>query len=516
MTEPPSDAADPADLLLRRGRLVPLTGAPAYAGRSGAGPVDVLVRRGVVAEIGPALQRLAGVEEYDADGRWLMPGLWDQHTHLGQWTLTASRLDLHGTSSPEEVLAVVGAAVAASPGTPLVANGHSAGAWQRPATVAELDAVTGDTPVVLINHDFHHGWLNTAALSALGLPLRDEVVSENEWYAAYPHLDDLVGRSGSSPAAYRAMLERTAALGVVGMVDFEFRATYDAWSARWAEGCDLLRIRAATYADGLDAVVAAGLRTGDPVPDVESGGRLTVGPLKIISDGSLGTRTAWCCEAYAEPGPDGAPSYGAPNQSPDELHDLLARATGAGLEVATHAIGDRAVGEALAAYAAAGARGSIEHAQLIRHEDVKELARLGLRASVQPAHLLDDRDVSERVWPGQGERCFAFRWMLDAGVTLALGSDAPVAPLDPWLAVSAAVHRTADDRDPWHPEQAITPREALAASVDGAGTVDVGSLGDLVVLDRDPLSCSLDELRTMGTSGSVALTVVGGRVVHRA
>ncbi|MEX0426012.1 amidohydrolase [Nocardioides sp. DS6] len=511
------------DLLLRRARLVPLTTA------APDGPVDVLVRDGIVTAIGPSPTASEGrrtgaskvVEEYDAGGRWLLPGLWDQHTHLGQWTLAASRLDLHGTRSPEDVLAVVGAAVAAAPGIPIVANGHSAGSWSRPVTVTELDAVTGATPVVLINHDFHHGWLNSAALAVLGLPWRDGVVRENEWYAAYPHLDRLGGGGpsagavafgsaspGASPAAYRAMLERTAALGVVGLVDFEFRATYDAWAARWSQGCDLLRIRAATYADGLDGLLSARLRTGDPVPEVESG-LLTVGPLKIISDGSLGTRTAWCCEPYADSG-----SHGAPNQSPDELRALLATATAHGLEVATHAIGDRAVAEALAAYAATGARGSIEHAQLVRRADVREMARLGLRASVQPAHLLDDRDVTERVWPGRSDRCFALRWMADDGVPLALGSDAPVAPLDPWLAISAAVHRSADERDPWHPEQALTVREALAASVDGAGTVRVGSRGDLVVLDRDPLGMPVTELRTLGSA--VALTVVAGWVVHRA
>ena len=81
----------------------------------------------------------------------------------------------------------------------------------------------------------------------------------------------------------------------------------------------------------------------------------------------------------------------------------------------------------------------------------------------------------------------ALRWMLDEGVELALGSDAPVSPLDPWLAVAAAVHRSADDREAWHPEQALTPREALAASVDAQGTVRPGSRGDLVLLDDDPL-----------------------------
>ncbi len=94
--------------------------------------------------------------------------------------------------------------------------------------------------------------------------------------------------------------------------------------------------------------------------------------------------------------------------------------------MAVHAIGDRAVTEALAAFEETGARGSIEHVQLTTREDVRRMAGLGVRASVQPAHLLDDRDVTERLWPGRGDRCFPLRWMLDDGVDVVMGSDAPV------------------------------------------------------------------------------------------
>jgi predicted amidohydrolase YtcJ len=137
-------------------------------------------------------------------------------------------------------------------------------------------------------------------------------------------------------------------------------------------------------------------------------------------------------------------------------------------------------------------------------------------ASVQPAHLLDDRDVSERLWPGRGDRSFALRWMLDEGVRLTFGSDAPVARLDPWLAMAAAVHRTADDREPWHPEQSITPREALAASTDGWGTVAAGHPADLVLLDDDPLAPAADaaEAARRLRAARVAATWVAGELVH--
>jgi predicted amidohydrolase YtcJ len=134
---------------------------------------------------------------------------------------------------------------------------------------------------------------------------------------------------------------------------------------------------------------------------------------------------------------------------------------------------------------------------------------------VQPAHLLDDRDLTMQCWPDRSDRCFVFRRLLDEGVGLVLGSDAPVSPLDPWLAVAAAVHRSSDEREPWHPEQSLRPREALQASTDGHGTVGVGSLGDLVLLDDNPLaSGSTAERAARLRAMQVAVTLVGGRVVH--
>jgi predicted amidohydrolase YtcJ len=480
-----------SSLLLRRVRVVPLDGA------GPADPVDVLIEDGLIAQLGAVL-RPRGVLEVDGEGRWLIPGLWDAHVHLGQWALAGRRLDLSGTSSAEEVLALV--ARAGRQGRPVVGMGHRAGTWARPGTVAELDAVCAGVPVVLVNGDFHHGWLNTAALDALGLARRDGVVEEAEWFDAYPRVAALEGPA--TPGDYRQVLGRAAAQGVVGMVDFEFGAPYRDWSDRWHDGCDLLRIRWSPYPGQLDSVRAAGLRSGSPLPG--AGDRLRVGSLKVFSDGSLGTRTAWCREPYADTG-----GYGAAAHSAADLADLLASGRHAGLSVATHAIGDQALDAALAAYAATGATGSIEHAQLTTSRAIAELARLDLVASVQPAHLLDDRQTTERVWGDRAERCFTLRSMLDSGIQVALGSDAPVAPLDPWLAITTAVHRGEPGGEPWHAEQAITIAEAIAASVDGR-RVAVGQPGDVALLDSDPLASDPVALRAM----RVALTCVAGRVVH--
>lgn len=461
--------------------------------------VDVLVEDGFITRVG-VLERPRGARVVDGDGRWLIPGLWDAHVHLGQWALARRRLDLSRTASPQDVLAAV--AQAARHGRPVVGMGHQAGTWTRQVSVAELDAVCAQVPVVLVNSDFHHAWLNTAALDALGLPRRDGTVAESEWFAAYPRLASFEPQP--TAADYRQALGDAAARGLVGLVDFEFDAPWSDWAQRWHEGCDLLRIRWSPYAGRLDSVRAAGLCSGAPLPGADN--RLTVGSLKIISDGSLGTRTAWCREPYAVTG-----GFGAPNLPEEELTGLLAEGRRIGLSVATHAIGDRAVATALAAYAATGAHGSIEHAQLTTAREIAEMSRLGLVASVQPAHLLDDRPMMDQVWADRAERCFMLRAMLDQGVEVALGSDAPVAPLNPWLAIGAAVHRGQAGDEPWHPEQAVTVAEAIGAATDGR-RIAVGQPGDVVLLDSDPLTSDPAKLSTM----QVALTCVAGRIVHDA
>ncbi|WP_030483965.1 amidohydrolase [Nocardioides aequoreus] len=488
--------------LIREARLVPLE-----EGVAPGEPVDVLVRDGVVTRVGRDLPRPDALPVHHAGGRWLLPGLWDQHVHLGQWVLASHRLDLTGARSLGAALALVAERLHAWPDVPVVGWGHRPASWDERPTVAALDDLAGMRPVVLISGDGHHAWLNSVAMRGLGLPEREGMVSEAEWFAVYPRLAQLVGSDGSSPDAYLAVQQQAAARGVVGVVDLEFDQSVSAWPERSSMGAELLRVRVGAYVDTLDEFIDAGLRTGQRLPGC--GPRITMGPLKVISDGSLNTCTAWCCSPYA----DG--STGAPNISAQGLRWVMEAANRHGLEVAIHAIGDAAASQALDAYEATGARGSIEHAQLILREDAARMAALGVRASVQPAHLWDDRDLTAKLWPDRTERCFALRWLLDAGVELAMGSDAPVATLDPWLAAAAAVHRSADEREPWHPEQALTVREALAASTDGAGTVAPGHLADLALLDQDPLvtGSSADQSAALRDL-TVAATWVDGELVH--
>jgi hypothetical protein len=467
-----------------------------------------------VQEVAPGLSPRPDEQVLEADGRWLVPGLWDAHVHLQTWARAAVRLDLSGTSGAEQVVQVVAEHLAGLPddGAPVVGYGQRTATWSRTPTVAELDAVCGGRTVVLISGDGHAGWLSSRALERLGLAPRTGPVEEAEWFEAFARLGELGPEAGAT-TALRTALAAAAALGVVGVTDVEWERGPFVWPERIGPGTDLLQVRTATYADGLDAVLAAGLRTGTPLEGTD--GLVTTGPLKVIFDGSLNTRTAWCCTPYA--GSD-REWTGMVNLSPAELAELCRRATAGGLEVAVHAIGDAAVGAALDAVEASGARGSLEHVQLVADADLPRFAALGVRASVQPAHLLDDRDVTAAVWPDRQERSFALRSLLDAGAELRLGSDAPVARLDPWLAMAAAVHRSGDARPAWTPEQSLTPAEALAASTDGRRTPSPGSPADLVLLDADPLPPADDPadaarvLRTM----RVAATVCRGRVTHDA
>src|ERR1700712_3994773 len=240
--------------LLRDARLVPIEEGAELASE----PVDVRVDGGRVVEVGPGLERPPGVEERDVAGRWLAPGLWDQHVHLGQWTLAAQRLDLRGTPSVEAALALLADRLRLLPDVPVVGWGPRPASWPEQPTVAALDRVTGVRPVVLISGDGHHAWLNSVAMRGLGLREREGMVSEAEWFAAYPRLHRLVGDDGSSPEAYLNTMRLAAARGVVGVVDLEFDQAVEEWPARTAVGAELLRVRVGAYVDTLDAFLAAG------------------------------------------------------------------------------------------------------------------------------------------------------------------------------------------------------------------------------------------------------------------
>lgn len=482
------------DLLLRGARLL---GAD--------GPVSVLLRGGRVAAIGPdGTLEADTVREFD--GRWLVPGLWDEHVHFSQWAMTAPRLDVSTARSAREAVEAVRGRLASSADTAstLVGFGFRDGLWPDLPTTMLLDEVSPERPVVLVSGDLHCAWVNSAALRRYGFPLQDDILREDPCFELVTalgalsddELDDLV-----EDAARRA-----SARGVVGVVDLEMRWNAGDWTRRFDRGIRSLRVDTGVYRDDLERAIALGLRTGDELDGGE--GLVRMGPLKVLIDGSLNTRTAYCAHAYD--GADGG--RGVLTVDPGELDELLARAAGAGIRSTVHAIGDAAATLALDALGRVGG-GRIEHAQLLSEEDLPRFAALGVVAGVQPAHALDDREVAERYWPGRTGRAFALRSLIDSGATVVLGSDAPVAPLDPWVAIAAAVARARAGDEPWHPEQRVSTEEAIIASTRARRLRPAaGDPADLVVLERDPLVSDPEELRTM----PVAATLVAGRFTHEA
>lgn len=480
----------PTALLLRSARLVDTDGL-----------VDVLLREGRVAAVGPSLSA-SDASSVALDGRWLMPGLWDAHVHLTQWALARRRLDVSSATSAAHAVAIVASAPRPVPGSALVGFGFRDGLWPDTPTAALLDEAVGDLPVVLVSGDLHCAWASTAGLRFLGVASHPTgLLRESEWLplsGAVDHVADDVADALVDDASAAA-----AARGIVGVVDLEIADNVAVWRRRAAARPGRLRVRAGVWEEFLDRVVHDDLHTGDTIA-----GLVTQGPLKVITDGSLNTRTAYCHDPY--PGLTGPNARGILSVPASRLAPLMAHAHRHGLRCAIHAIGDAANALALDAFASSGAAGSIEHAQLVSWEDVDRFGALGVVASVQPEHAMDDRDVADHHWAGRTDRAFAFGTLHRAGVRLALGSDAPVAPLDPWIATDAAVARSRDGRTPWHPEQSLERRVALESSVDGRGLLPVvGAPADLVVLDADPMTAPLRDMPVAGT-------LVAGAWTHRA
>nr|WP_157529452.1 amidohydrolase family protein [Kibdelosporangium sp. MJ126-NF4] len=457
--------------------------------------VDVAVADGRVAAIGPGLPRVG--EIVDGRGGTVLPGLVDVHVHMTQWAGSRRRISLAEAKSAADAVDVLARSVVAKPGELVMGHGFRDGAWPDVPHKDLLERALPGQPVALFSGDLHTLWLSPAALRMVGRDHPTGVLLENDCMTA----------TAALPAATDEwVLEATdaaAARGVTEIVDYEYSDTVTDWLRRVASRRFGVRVSAVVSRPLLDTAIERGHRTGEAVPGTD--GMLKVGPYKLFVDGSLNTRTAYCHDRY--PGQD---THGLLELPFDELVPLMDKASRNGITPAVHAIGDHANTIALDAFAEVGCTGRIEHAQLVRPEDLPRFAQLGVIASVQPAHQPDDRDAADQHWSGRTANAFPYAALLAAGARMEIGSDAPVSPLDPWDGIASAVSRTDDDRPAWHPEQTIALDVALAAASRGRREVRVGDAADLTVTAVDPGTLAPHDLRQI----PIVLTMVAGRLTH--
>jgi len=489
-----------------------LTRARLWTGQDAVPPeVDVRITDGRIDRIVPTGTEPVSEQVLDVAGRWVMPGLVDHHVHFTTWARQRARVDIsHAHSAAQAAASVREVLVSHTHGHQdvtglVIGRGFREALWPDRPTAQLLDeaarrAGQPHRPIALISHDLHCVWLNSAAAAMLAL--KAGVLREQAAFSAQLALDKASAHSEYTQALIAEAAAQANARGVTGIVDFEHADNPAVWAQRVEQGMTRLRVRASVYPEHLDAVLARSERTGKRLPDTR--GLVSVGALKVFCDGALTTRTAWCYDPYPH-----TDSYGHAAYARGDLEPVLADARLQGFDVSVHAIGDRAVAQALDAFAATGARGTIEHAQLVSDGDLERFAALGISVSIQPEHALDDRDVADALWEGRTSRAYPYGQLVRAGARVLMGSDAPVVALDPWVGVSAAVFRQRDGRTAWEAAGALSVHQALAASWT-MGSVAVGAVGDLVAVDADPRALDAHNLRTM----LVAATVVAGTVVH--
>ena len=426
-------------------------------------------------------------EIVDIGDATVLPGLVDAHVHFPSWALGLRELDLFGTRSVGEALERIEAAEKPGDGGFLRGRGWREEEWpedERP-TLKALDEVTGEVPTALRAHDGHTLWVNSAALRAAEAdpmggaasaaveagPSGPEpgILRED---AAWAFFDNFAAASPQETLeAVRAALPVAHAAGVTGVHDKDgARGAPEAFTALREAGELTLRVWQSV-----------------PNADADRGSYV-----KVFMDGTLGSRTALLLGGG-----------GMRLMEPAALTAVIEEAAAAGMPVAIHAIGDLANREALDGFEATeevwrplGLRHRIEHAQCIHADDVARYARLGITASVQYSHATSDRELAARIWADRLDRAYPYRQLLDAGVRLAGGSDAPVEPLDPLAGLRSAA------------ECGVTRDEAIAsfttepAWLEGAeerrGLLSPGYDADLVILEGD----------------RVRATMVAGRWVH--
>jgi len=519
-----------------------IVNAKVWTGDSVRPWADAIAIRGErIAMVGSsaAVRKAAGnARVIDAAGQMVVPGFIDSHVHFVDGGFRLSSVQLRDAKTPAEFIARIKAFAASAPAGAWITGGD----WDHERWSGELprrdwiDSITPNNPVWVNRLDGHMSLANSAALEAAKVTRATRDVAGGT----------IVRTAGGEPTG---VLKDNAAELVDSVVpkppaELEDRALDAAMAYVGAQGVtsvhnmgswdDLAVFERAHKADRLRTRIYAAvpLSTWERLRDtVAARGRgdawLRIGALKGFVDGSLGSHTA----AMLQPFTDAPKDTGLFVSTPDNLYRWVSGADKAGLNIMVHAIGDRAIRTQLDIFERVAKengprdrRFRIEHAQHIAVPDLPRFARIGVIASMQPYHAIDDGRWADKViGPERSKGTYAFRSLLDAGATLAFGSDWFVAPPTPLEGIYAATtRRTIDERNPggWVPEQKITVEEALRAYTRGGafasfedkerGVLAAGALADFVIIDRDLTRVPVEQIR----NARVVLTAVGGRVVY--
>ena len=546
----------PVDLLFRNGNLFD---GRSHHERRAVGVVDGWVQA-VVDESEAADLVGPFTEVVDLAGGLLLPGFQDAHVHPVQGGLERMRCDLSEFEGPGEYVAAVAAYAAARPGQEWICGGG----WAMPAfgasgpRAADLDAVVGDDrPVFLPNRDHHGAWVSSAALRAAGIDRStpDPVDGRIERDAAghptgtlHEGAMGLVQRLIPSPtqeeydlalAGAQAYLHsvgvtswQDAILGGYAGVDDPSPTYLRAMSA----GRLTARVRGALWWDR-----SAGLEQIEHLLERRTEltrGRLDAGSVKIMQDGVAENYTAAMTSPYRDGCGGHTHNHGLSFVDPAVLNEAVSRLDAHGFQVHVHAIGDRAVREALDAFessrltnGASSGRHHIAHLQVVRPEDRARFAELDVAANMQPLWALYDDQMTDLTIPYLDEDVVSWQYpfgdLARAGARLAAGSDWPVSSPDPLAGIHVAVNRWGlgepgrAGSEPFLPEQALSPEQAFTAYTSGSawvnhhddtGRVQPGMRADLVVLDRDPLAGDASEIG----AAVVRATYVDGNRVYEA
>ncbi len=484
-----------------------------------------------------------GTKLVDLGGALVLPGFIDSHTHFLAGGFALKSIQLREAKSREDFVARIAAkARELGPGR-WILNGDWDHQQFDPVELPRrdwIDAVTPENPVCVNRLDGHMILANSAALKLAGVtratpvPPGGEIVKDPATGEPTGILKDtamdLVYAKIPEPAfaekleAAEASIRHAAANGVTSVHEMADAASFEVFEELARLG--RLTTRVHVYIPITEVDLLARLKMKSPF----GGPYLKLAGLKGFVDGSLGSATACFFEPYTdEPGTSGL-LHG--QMYPEGIMEQrILEADRAGLQLAVHAIGDRAVsllldmyGKAVAANGPRDRRWRVEHAQHLRPADIARFGKLGLVAAVQPYHAIDDGRWAEgKIGPERLKTTYAFESLRRAGAVLAFGSDWTVAPLEPLMGIYAAVtRRTLDGKNPdgWVAAEKVTVEQAVRAyTVNGAwaefaeaskGTIGPGKLADLVVLDRDIFSIAPEGIG----EAKVRMTVFDGRIVY--